>query len=573
MPPVDPEPLLPRVTRPARYSGGEWNADRRSWEEASLHVLLTYPDVYEVGMASPAVHSLYALLNARPSVLCERLFAPWPDLAMALRELRLPLWSLETRHAPGEFHALLVWLPHELSYTTVLDVLDLGGISLEAQQREQGPLVLAAGPAAANPEPLADFVDLFLLGDAEAVLPDLLPLLERWAAGGAERRPLLREAAQVPGVYVPSLYAPREGGGLAPLEGAPARPRFRWAVPLPPAPTAPVVPFVETVRDGVELELARGGDRLAEGGYLGPYRERPQEEVLAAAREALVNTGHRELFLSGEPAYPPRQLVQSLRQSLPPEVAVRLGPLPPREEWLAAAATAAHGQPTGALTLRLAAASERLRAALGEPMTDAEVARLADEAYARGWTSLRLQVTVGLPGEERDDLTALVALAQEVRRRGRFHHGGRAHARVEASLFVPRPWTPFQWAAQRELPYLEEAASFLRNALKKGGVELSCERPERALLAATLARGDRRLGAAVRRAWELGARLETRREAFVWAVWERALAEAGLAAEAYAGRERAQDELLPWGHLDAGPDMAALWRRWQELRATLSPQG
>ncbi len=554
--PPDLDAVLPRATRPARYTDAEWNATARGWDEASCRLLFAYPDVYEVGMSCPVLHSVYGLVNGLDGALCHRLFSPWPDLALLLREKGYGLWSLEGRRSPREYDALLLWLPSELCTAAALDLLDLSGIPWHREGRGDGPLVLAAGPAALSPWPMAAVADALLLGDPEPLLAEAVAVLR---AAGGDRRRALEALSRVEGVWVPSL-----GQG---------RPRARWADPLPPLPARPVVPFVETTREGLEVELARGGGQAPcsprPGPYFGPRRERPAAQVVTGVVEALRATGYREVFLSGAPYSQAHELALGLRQSLPPEVTVRLVRLPPEGAWVEAAAVLAGGRAAGPLTFWLGAASERLRAALGLPHDDAQVLSAAEAAFARGWTSLRYQVELGLPGEGEADVDALVRLAREVRQAGRAHHGGRAHVRLEVSLFVPRPWTPFQWAAQPPVEALEAAAASLRAGAKRAGVEVIGERAERALLAAVLARADERLAPVARRAWELGARLDTHRESFAWAPWERALAEAGLTAEEYAARERRPDEALPWEAVDAGADRAALWAAWQSYRAAL----
>ncbi len=557
--PPDLDAILPRTTRPARYTDAEWNADRRPWGEAALHLLLAYPDVYEVGMACPVFQGLYQVLNAVPDTLCHRLFSPWPDLELLLREEGYTLWSLEGRRQPTDYDAILVWVPSELCCAAVLDLLHLSGLPAEAGERSDGPLVMAAGPGVLNPWPLAEAVDAFVYGDPEPLLPEIARAL----AGARGRQSRLESLARAPGVWVPAL------GG---------RPTARWAEPLPPLPTRPVVPFVETVREGLEVELVRGGGQAPcaprPGPYWGPRRERPAAQVVEGVLDALRATGYRDVFLTGSPYSQGHELALGLRQALPPEVTVRLSRLPPETAWVEAASVLSGGRPAGGLTFWLGAASERLRSAQALGHSDAAVAEAAESAFARGWTSLRFQVELGLPGEEADDVRALVDLVREVRRAGKARHGARAHVRVEVSLFVPRPWTPFQWAAQPPPEELERATASLRSECKRAGVEVIGERAERAVLAAMLARGDQRLGAVARRARELGARLDTHRESFAWAPWEQALAEMGLSAAEYASRERGRDEPLPWEVADVGADRQALWRAWQSYRAAVGlPQG
>jgi hypothetical protein len=548
---MDIEPLLRRVTRPARYTGGEWNAWPRPWEEASVRVLLAYPDVYEVGMACPLVNSLYHLLNALPGVTCHRTFAPWPDMETAMREAHVPLWGLEERKPMADYQAIVFVLASELSLPAVLNMLDLGGVGLRRRERTGQPLVVACGPAALNPAPWEEVADLVALGDPEAVIPSLVQAL----AGGRHG------VSKVPGVY---MCGQGEGATVV------------WASPLPPPPSRPLVPFVETVRDGLELELVRGDGHAPcarySSRYWGPHRQRPPLEVVEAAARLLANTGYRELFLSGLSYDHIHELCPALRQVVAPEVNIRLLQVRPQVAWVEAATVLAGGRPRGGLTIWVGPASRRARLALGLPDGEAELMAAVEAAFARGWSQVRLQVEVGMPGEDEEDMSHLAYLAKEARALAKARHGGRAQLRVEASPFVPRPFTPLQWAPMPSLEELAQRLGRLRKLCRRAGVEVVSERPERAVVAALVARGDHRTGEVALRAWRLGARLDTRRELFAWAPWEQGLREMGLEARDIA---RGLDEAapLPWDKVNAAVDKEKLRQGWQRLRAALGLQG
>jgi len=546
---MDIEPLLRKVTRPARYTGGEWNAWPRPWEEAHLRVLLAYPDVYEVGMTCPLLHALYQLLNALPSVTCHRAFAPWPDMETAMREAGVPLWGLEEGRPMGDFQVIVFLLASELCLPAVLNMLDLGGVPQRRRERGGRPLVVACGPAALNPAPLEELADVVALGDPEAVVPSLVGAL----AGGGD-------PATVPGALVC-------GGGGA---------RAVWTRPLPPPPTRPIVPFVETVREGAELELARGDGHAPCARYgtrfWGPYRERSPLEVVEAAVQALANTGYRDLSLTGMGYAHIYELSAALRQRVPPEVTVRLLQVPPQVAWVEAATVLAGGRPRGGLSIWLGPASSKARALLGPTAQESGVLQAVEAAFARGWHTVRLQVEVGLPGEGLQDVASLADLAREARALGRARQGARAQVRVEAVPFVPRPFTPWQWAPMPSPEELGQRLGELRRLCRRAGVEVVSERPERALVAALVARGGPQVGEVALRAWRLGARLDTRREYFAWAPWEQALREAGLGPEDVT---RPLDEAasLPWQKVEAGTSTEELQARWRHLRAALGLQG
>ncbi len=544
---MDIEPLLRRVTRPARYTGGEWNAWPRPWKEAGVRVLLAYPDVYEVGMVCPLVHSLYQLLNALPGVTCHRAFAPWPDMETAMREAHIPLWGLEERRPMADYQVVVFILVSELSLPTVLNMLDLGGVGLMRGERAGGPLVVACGPAALNPAPWEEVADLVALGDPEAVLP---PLVQALATGQ-------NAITAVPGVYICG-----QGKGAIAV----------WASPLPPPPSRPLVPFVETVRDGLELELVRGDGHAPCARYSlrywGPHRQRPPLEVVEAAARLLANTGYRELFLSGLSYEHIHQLCPALRQVVAPEVYIRLLQVRPQVAWVEAATVLAGGRPRGGLSIWVGPASRRARLALGLPEGDVELMTAVEAAFARGWSQVRLQVEVGMPGEDEEDMSHLAYLAKQAKALAKAWHGGRAQVRVEALSFVPRPFTPLQWAPMPPPEELAHRLGTLRKLCRRAGVELVSERPERALVAALVARGDHRVGEVALRAWRLGARIDTRRELFAWAPWEQALKEMGMEAQDIA-RELDDAAPLPWDKVDAAVDEEELRQRWHKVRAAL----
>ncbi|MDY6916945.1 MAG: TIGR03960 family B12-binding radical SAM protein [Chloroflexota bacterium] len=559
--------ILPNVTRPARYTGGEWNSVVKDWDAIDVHVALIYPDTYEVGMSNMGLAILYDVVNRHPHFLAERAFAPWMDMEAEMRQAALPLFSLESRRPLGDFDVIGFSLGYELTYTNVLNMLDLAGIPLEASQRDAShPLIIAGGGCALNPAPMAAFIDLFVMGEGEEVLPELLEAVRRCKREGAGgRRELLRELAGIPGVYAPCLYNVEYNadGTVSSIE--PASPgvagtvQRRLLTKLPPAVTRPVVPFVEAIHDRAAIEIQRGctrGCRFCQAGIIyRPVRERPRQEVVDAVDELLSSTGYSELSLLS--------LSTSDYSEIEGLVATLVGRY--RDEYLrlslpslrmdsfsvALMDSLQSGKKTG-LTFAPEAGNERLRQALNKGLSDEQVLQTLQTAAERGWGSVKLYFMLGLPSETLEDVDSIVHLARRMAGVGRRSGARPLHIRLSASPFVPKPHTPFQWVAQNTLEQLNEKIDLLRAGLKKKGVRLSWADPRMSLLEGVLARGDRRLSAVIHRAWELGCRFDCWSDRFDHERWLQAFHECGVDPAFYAHRERSLDEVLPWAHVDVG---------------------
>lgn len=557
--------ILHQVNKPARYTGGEWNSIVKDWEETPVRAVLIYPDLYEIGMSNMALPILYELLNSRPDVLAERCFAPWPDMEALMRAEEIPLFSLESRHPLKDFDIIGFSLGYELTYTNVLNMLDLAGIPAPAAERDEShPLVIAGGSCALNPEPMADFFDLFVIGDGEEVVSELLDVYRDWKqTEKAPREDLLRRAAAIPGIYVPGLYrAEYQSDGLlksiTPVvpEAKPAI-RRRIVTELPPPVTSPVIPYIEVTHDRGAIEVRRGcshGCRFCQAGIIyRPVRERPQQEILEAAEEIIANCGYSELSLvslSTGDYTGISELVAELRRRHP-NLALSLPSLYIDTFSVELTDSLASYKRTG-LTFAPEAGSERLRLIINKNVSEDELMQTAAAAFDRGWTGLKLYFMLGLPGETMEDIEGIVTLVEKVRSLSRKTRGRTPQIRITLSTFVPKPHTPFQWVAQESEEGLNAKHEVLKQGLRKKGIKFSWQDPAVSFLEAALSRGDRRLGEVIHKAWKLGCTFDSWGEHFRPEKWRQAFEESGIDPGFYSHRQRSLDEVLPWSHIDTG---------------------
>jgi len=564
------EPLLRQVERPARYVDREWGVVRRP--DAGYHVALMYPDTYEVGMANQALQVLAARLSTLDDVACERVFIPWVDMSAAMRAHEVPLFTLESCTPVAEMDMLGITLPNELTYTNVLEALDLAGIPLRAHDRgETHPLVVGGGPCSHNPEPMAAFFDAILVGDGEEALLEIVASHRASMAAGLSREESVRALAGIDGVYVPSLYLVGDDGVVRPVDDAPARVTRRVLADLDTyvSPTCPVVPYADVVHDRATVEVLRGcsrGCRFCQAGMVyRPVRERPADSIVRDAIASLRCTGYEELSLTSLSTADHSQLEEVLRRLANrlegTGTAISVPSLRIDSFTVPLARLLGDGRKAG-LTFAPEAGSQRLRDAINKNITEEEILTAVDQAFTAGWRRVKLYFMIGLPTETDEDVTAIAALVERVfaTARAATPPGERGGLRVavSASTFVPKAHTPFQWDGQLPIEEVRRRQVLLRQAMPRKGVELSFHDAGSSLLEAVLAKGGREAAAGVEAAWRAGAVFDAWSEHFSLARWIEALASAGIDAAAYAAEARDRHGALPWDHIDSGLSSAFL---------------
>ncbi|MDY6852863.1 MAG: TIGR03960 family B12-binding radical SAM protein, partial [Thermodesulfobacteriota bacterium] len=535
--------------------------------EVNLRVALTFPDVYEIGMSHVGLKILYGLINGRPDFWAERVMAPWTDREQDLRQKGRGLRSLESGRPLAGFDVIGFSLQYELSYTNVLNMLDLAGLPLAARERgRERPLILGGGPCAFNPEPLADFFDVFFLGDAEAGLMELLDEVAAWKKAGGDKPELLARLARRPGVYVPSFFEPVYDTQGRVIEIKPLLPGYesvrRAMVPdLDQAyfPDSPVVPFAKPVHDRLALEISRGctrGCRFCQAGFLyRPVRERRPDTILNLADKALSQTGMGEVsFLSlsaGDYTCLPQLMTTFMDAYALRHIALSLPSLRVKSLNTDMMRQIKRVRKTG-FTLAPEAGTQRLRDVINKDLTEDDLVSAAGDAFALGWRLIKLYFMIGLPTETEADVKAVADLARRVRA------GTKSRVNVSFAAFVPKAHTPFQWESMLDLYQMRERMGLLRGRLKGPGLKPKWNQPAASLLEGVLARGDRRLGRVLKLVQARGARFDAWSEKLDLDLWLKAMAELGLNPGDYL-RARERDEVLPWSHLQTGTETEYLW--------------
>ncbi|HOQ50255.1 MAG TPA: TIGR03960 family B12-binding radical SAM protein [Candidatus Atribacteria bacterium] len=557
------------ISKPARYIGREWNISLKKEEDVEISVALAFPDLYEIGMSHLGLKILYYILNSLPGVRAERAFAPWPDMGKMMKEKNIPLYSLENKIPLRNFDAVGISLQHELNYTNVLYLLDLAGIPLRSEERgEEFPLILGGGPCAFNPEPVSPFFDVFLLGEGEEAIVEIVEILR--VMKGEKRSDVLSELAKIEGCYVPLLYSVSYHPDGKIKNISPSRVvRKRWVKNLDgaPYPQKIIVPYLNIVHDRIPLEIARGctrGCRFCQAGMIyRPHRERSPEKVIELAEKLVKSTGYEEVSLLSLSStdysaieYLVRDLSFRLKES---KVNVSLPSLRMDAFSVEVAQSLQEVRRSG-LTFAPEAGSERLRRVINKGLTDEDIFQTVEKTFSSGWREVKLYFMIGLPGEREEDIRDIANLVKEILGRGK-----KKGVHLGISAFIPKSHTPFQWTKQEEIKSLEEKMAILHSLLRPLGrrVRYNWSDFEVNLVEGALSRGDRRISSVIERVYRKGGVMDNWREFFSLRRWQEGFEEEGLDLDFYTHRERDREEIFPWEHLSPGVSKDFLWKEYQ----------
>ena len=555
--------LLPYVQRPGRYTGGELNQVKKDWSQIETKVCLVFPDIYDLGMSNYGLAIFYDILNKRNDTLAERVYSPWTDMEENLRREKLPLFSLESKISLDQFDIIAITLPYETLYTNALNILDLGNIPIFSNERgESHPLVIAGGHAMLNPEPMHAFIDAIVIGEGEEVINEIVDTYQIWKKSEKSRDDLLNQLAKISGVYVPSLYSVEYNNDntiskISTQSEIASYPITKRIVSkLPPPVTDLIVPYIDTVHNRIPIEIMRGctrGCRFCQAGFVTrPVRERPVDEIIAAIEETVNKTGYEEvglLSLSSSDYTNILELVKqigekfgksSLSVSLP---SLRI------ESFSVDLMDSLQDTRRSGFTLAPEAASERMRGIINKPVNSDQLLETVKEIYSRGWKNIKLYFMIGHPEETLEDVQAIADLCKAILKEGSKAIGRKSKLSVSVGTFIPKPHTPFQWAACDTEEQITNKQDLLRKELRSPGMKFNWSGIKETMFEVVLSRGDRRLSSVIFKAWEKGAKFDAWHEHFNWDIWSEAFTEENLDLDFYTTRKRSFEETLPWAHI------------------------
>lgn len=581
--------ILLSIQQPARYIGGEINSVCKDPSSVDVRFAMCFPDVYDIGMSHLGIQILYDMLNKMPDVYCERVYSPWTDLDAIMREKHIPLFAIESQDPVKDFDILGITLQYEMCYTNILQILDLSGIPLHGSDRTwDDPIVIGGGPCAYNPEPIAEFFDLFYIGEGETAYRQLIDIYKDSRKNGESRETFLKRAAGVPGIYVPSLYEPEyhEDGTLKAFRPtcpeAPEKVVKQLVLDMTEAvyPEKPLVPFIKVTQDRVVLEIMRGcirGCRFCQAGMIyRPVREKNVERLKDLAYKMLKNTGHEEISLSSLSSSDYRSLEELVRflieefhgkgvnVSLP---SLRI------DAFSLDVMSKVQDVKKSSLTFAPEAGSQRMRDVINKGLTEDDIFSGAMEAFNGGWNRVKLYFMLGLPGETYEDIEGIAKLSNDI---AALYYtipkdkrpGARVDVVSSTSFFVPKPFTPFQWVPQNTTEQFKDKQHFLSRKMKeqlnRKSMRYNWHDFDLTALEGFLARGDRRVGEVIYRAYKKGCMFDSWSEYFYYDRWLEAMDEAGIDPSFYTGRVREYDEILPWDFIDAGVTKEFLWREYMQ---------